>query len=247
MIITCPNCSTKFNLPDANAIPGAKLRCSVCKHVFPLPETAKKEELSLTPKGSDIDMGTLPVPEAKKRKSSSGGLILFLLILCAVAGGTWYAWTYTPLLDGIKSVLVPEKQQVKEDLVSLIALRGMKQYNVSSERLGNLSVIEGKAVNGFNEPRELIRIEASLYDADGKTLVSKQQLAGGRVSLFQLQMLGEQELEQALASKIDIMSNNTNVAPGGEVPFMIVFYNPPDTAVEYGVKIIDAKMPPQKN
>lgn len=248
MIVTCPNCSTKFNLPDANAIPGAKLRCSVCKHVFPLPETEKQEELSLAPKEPHIDMGTFPVPEAKRRKTSTtGSLLIFLIVLCAVAGGTWYAWTYTPLLDGIKSVLVPEKQQAKEDLVSLIALRGMKQYNVNNEKLGNLSVIEGKAVNGFTAPRELIRIEAALYDAEGKTLVSKQQLAGGRVSLFQLQMLGEQELEQALSSKIDIMSNNTNVAPGMEVPFMIVFYNPPDTAVEYGVKIIDAKIPPQKN
>lgn len=247
MIVTCPNCSTKFNLPEANAIPGAKLRCSVCKHVFPLPEQEKKEVLSLTPQGTDINMDTLPIPEAKKRKNSTGSLILFLIILCIVAGGTWYLWTYTPILDGIKSVLVPEKPQEKEDLISRIALRGMKQYNVSSEKLGNLSVIEGKAVNGFAEPRELIRIEAALYDAEGKTLVSKQQLAGGRVSLFQLQMLGEQELEQALTSKIDIMSNNTNVAPGVEVPFMIVFYNPPDTAVEYGVKIIDAKIPPQKN
>lgn len=138
------------------------------------------------------------------------------------------------------------KTAEKVDLVSLIALRGMRQYNVSNEKLGNLSVIEGKAVNGFAEPRELIRIEAALYDAEGKTLVSKQQLAGGRVSLFQLQMLGEQELEQALTSKIDIMSNNTNVAPGGEVPFMVVFYNPPDNAAEYGVKIIDARIPPKK-
>ena len=246
MIVTCPNCSTKFNLPDANATPGAKLRCSVCKHVFPLPETAEKQELSLTPKESGIDIDNLPVPEAKKRKNSSGSLIVLLLLLCAVAGGTWYAWTHTALLDGIKSIIVPEKPQEKVDLVSLIALRGMRQYNVSNEKLGNLSVIEGKAVNGFAEPRELIRIEAALYDAEGKTLVSKQQLAGGRVSLFQLQMLGEQELEQALTSKIDIMSNNTNVAPGCEVPFMVVFYNPPDNAAEYGVKIIDARIPPKK-
>lgn len=111
MIVTCPNCSTKFNLPDANATPGAKLRCSVCKHVFPLPETAEKQELSLTPKESGIDIDNLPVPEAKKRKNSSGSLIVLLLLLCAVAGGTWYAWTHTALLDGIKSIIVPEKPQ----------------------------------------------------------------------------------------------------------------------------------------
>ncbi len=247
MIVICPNCSTKFNLPDESAIPGAKLRCSVCKHVFPLPEDVGEEELSLAPKESETGIAPLPIPEVGKQKNTSASLIILVLLLCAVAGGTWYAWMHTSLLDGIKSVILPESQQEKTDLVSLIALRGMRQYNVNNDKLGNLSVIEGKAVNGFNEPRELIRIEAALYDAEGKTLVSKQQLAGGRVSLFQLQMLTEQELEQALTSKIDIMTNNTNVAPAGEVPFMVVFYNPPDNATEYGVKIIDAKLPPRRN
>ena len=65
------------------------------------------------------------------------------------------------------------------------------------------------------------------------------------MSLFQLQVLGEQELEQALANKIDIMATNTNVLPGGEVPFMVVFYSPPDNAAEYGVKVIDARIPPE--
>jgi translation elongation factor EF-G len=61
--------------------------------------------------------------------------------------------------------------------------------------------------------------------------------------LFQLQVLGEQDIEQALANKIDIMATNTNVLPGGEVPFMVVFYSPPDNAAEFGVKVIDAKVP----
>ena len=41
MIVTCPNCSTKFNLPETQAAPGAKLRCSVCKHVFQLSDGVK--------------------------------------------------------------------------------------------------------------------------------------------------------------------------------------------------------------
>ena len=137
------------------------------------------------------------------------------------------------------------KKQDPVDLVKNIALRGVRQYNISNEKLGNISVVEGKVVNGFNQPRELIRIEASLYDAAGNALVSKQQLAGTSLSLFQLQVLGEQELEQALANKIDIMATNTNVLPGGEVPFMVVFYSPPDNAAEYGVKVIDARIPPE--
>ena len=132
------------------------------------------------------------------------------------------------------------------ELVKNIALRGVRQYNISNEKLGNISVVEGKVVNGFNQPRELIRIEASLYDSAGNALVSKQQLAGTSLSLFQLQVLGEQDIEQALANKIDIMATNTNVLPGGEVPFMVVFYSPPDNAAEFGVKVIDARIPLRK-
>ncbi|SHN68061.1 DUF3426 domain-containing protein [Desulfovibrio litoralis] len=34
MIVACPNCSTKYKLPDEQVRPGAKARCSVCSEVF---------------------------------------------------------------------------------------------------------------------------------------------------------------------------------------------------------------------
>lgn len=36
MIVACPKCSTKYNLPDEQFRPGAKARCTVCAEVFPL-------------------------------------------------------------------------------------------------------------------------------------------------------------------------------------------------------------------
>ena len=91
-------------------------------------------------------------------------------------------------------------------------------------------------MNGFNQPRELIRIEASLYDSAGNALVSKQQLAGTSLSLFQLQVLGEQDIEQALANKIDIMATEYPMSsPGGEGSLSwSVFYKP---AGAYCVKL----------
>ena len=89
----------------------------------------------------------------------------------------------------------------------------------------------------------MIRLEASLYDKDNKVVATKQQLAGNAVSLFQLQVLSEQELEQTLANKLGVLTNNTNVPAGGEVPFMIVFCKPPASATEIGVKVVDARLP----
>ncbi|MEG2140258.1 MAG: DUF3426 domain-containing protein [Bilophila sp.] len=246
MIVTCRNCNTKFNLPDKQAAPGAKLRCSVCKYVFTLADAMDDPD---EPDAQDLDLSLTQtdLPKEKKSRKTLIGVVLTLLILCVGAGGTWWAWKYSPFLDDVKKLIAPAEKQDPVDLVRLIALRGVRQYNISNEKLGNISVVEGKTVNGFPDPRELIRVEAALYDAEGKVLVSKQQLAGTSVSLFQLQVLGEQELEQALANKIDILTNNTNVPPGTEVPFMVVFYSPPDNAAEFGVKVIDARLPPEKN
>lgn len=247
MIVTCPNCKTKFNLPEEAARPGAKLRCSVCKFVFNLPESAvPPPQEDSGPDLSDLVDANTERKREKKKRGSYKGLILALVFLLFAAGGIYALLVYTPVVEKIQALLTPEEKINPADLVRHIALRGVRQYNVNNEKSGNISVIEGKAVNGFPDSRELIRIEAALYDAGGNMLVSKQQLAGTSVSLFQLRVLGEQELEQALANKIDILTNNTNVQPAAEVPFMVVFYAPPDRATEFGVKVIDARIPPAR-
>ena len=98
-----------------------------------------------------------------------------------------------------------EVEQLKET-VRLLTVRNMRQYVVNNEKIGKLIVIEGKVVNEFDEPRELIRIEATLYDSQGTPIVTKDQLAGTMVTLFQLQVLSEEELEQALKNRWDIVN-----------------------------------------
>lgn len=248
MIVTCPNCSTRFNLPDDQSRPGAKMRCSVCKHVFALetPESVAPVAEPLTEESMNLDFGG-SAPKAKKSSKKRPVLkILLALVLLLGAGGAG-AWFFAPelvtsLIPGLKSGSAQPPSA--EDLISRISLNDVRQYQVTNEKTGPLTVIEGKTVNGFNVPRELIRVEAALYDKDGRVLTSKQQLAGNAVSLFQLQVLGEQELEQALSNKLGVLTYNTNVPPGGEVPFMIVFYNPPEAANEFGIKVVDARIPP---
>lgn len=237
MIVTCPNCLTKFNFPETQARPNTKLRCSVCKHIFPL----INEPLDLNPEHSNNSKKT-----NKKTKRSGTKKLFLVLFIVIIATGVYGFLNYPQVSEMVQHFLFSEKKEEPLDLISLIALRGVVQYNINNEKIGNISVIEGKVVNGFPTPRELIRLEASLYDKNGKLLVSKQQLAGTSVSLFQLQVLGEQELERALTNKIDILANNTNVPSKGEVPFMIIFYNPPDNAAEFGVKVIDARLPPEQ-
>ena len=52
-------------------------------------------------------------------------------------------------------------------------------------------------------------------------------------------------MESFLNNKVEILANNTNVRHGGEVPFMVLFYAPPEDVAEFGVKIVDVKDVPE--
>ncbi len=140
----------------------------------------------------------------------------------------------------------PAAKAEETSRVKDIVLQNVRQYYVTNEKAGQLFVIEGKAVNNFKSPKEMIKLEAALFDEKGNVLTSKDILSGNTVSLFQLQVMTRQELESALTSQVGVLTNNTNLATGAETPFMIVFFDPPEAVKEFGVKVVDAKDPPGK-
>jgi len=154
--------------------------------------------------------------------------------------------TFT-FLDQEKPEQPPEvlPEVLRGEHVDLISLQNVRQYFVTNEKIGQLFVIEGKARNDFSTPMELIKIEAGLFDEQGQVVERQEFLAGNTVTLFQLQILSEEELQAALQAKVGILSNNTNLRPGMDVPFMAVFANPPDIVQEYGLKVVEARHPPR--
>lgn len=233
MEITCPQCSSRFNLPDKMARPGAKLRCTVCKNIFQLPGAPANRKAQAPTRE---EAATLPA--MAPRKKGMGRLFLWLFValaLCSGAAGGYYYW--------INRETPPPQEEIAKN-VELLTMRNVRQYNLLNEKVGKVFVIEGKVVNEFPEPRDFIELEGALYDNDKAPVAVKKQMAGSQLSLFQLQVLSEKEMDAFLNNKMEILANNTNVPPGGEVPFMILFYAPPDNVAEFGVKITDARRTP---
>lgn len=235
MEITCPECSSRFNLPDQLAKPGAKLRCTVCKTVFQLPGKEKSPPPPPPPSATlSATTASAPLPNLPVKKKHGKLWIVSSLLIALIAGaGTWYFYSDT------KETPATEEEVAKK--VELLTMRNVRQYTLPNEKVGKVFVIEGKVVNEFPEPKELIELEAAIYDKNRQPVQVKRQLAGAQLSLFQLQVLSEKEMEAFLNNKMEILANNTNVPPGGEVPFMMLFYAPPDDLSEFGVKITDAK------
>jgi predicted Zn finger-like uncharacterized protein len=208
--------------------------------------------------GFDLDGGSKKKGKKGKKKAGKGGgrkgLLIVLVLLLLVGGGAAGVWFFVPHLlpFGPKAEQPPADQgEVKTDVISTkkikdIVLLNVKQYVINNEKVGQMVVIEGKVVNNFPTPKELIKVQASMFDDNGVVVASSQMLCGNTLSLYQLQTFSQPEIDDGLGNKVGILTNNTNIQPGGDVPFMIVFPNPPATATSFGVDVIEAKDPPKE-
>ncbi|MEZ7198252.1 DUF3426 domain-containing protein [Pseudodesulfovibrio karagichevae] len=207
--------------------------------------------------GGSLELDEAPEPGSRK----SLGCLIVLLVLAVGIGAAIYfrVWSYAgvDLGDMLKNVpfvgqLFMEKTGGDEEpapgespaeRVRKIELKNVKQYYVANEKVGNLFVVEGKAVNKFSKPKERIKVEVILYDASNNVLTSQSFLCGNVLSQFQLQVQTEKEIKDGLASDVGILSNNTFIRPGASTPFMAVFFAPPEGVKEFMVKVVDVGDP----
>ena len=127
------------------------------------------------------------------------------------------------------------------DLEKRFKLQGVRQYYVKNERLGSMLVVEGRVVNAGREPVDLVEVEATLFGTGGAVLMVKRAMAGVTLALSQLETFLEADIEALLNDEAGILTTNRNVAGGNSVPFMVVFFNPPEGVAEFAVKVADAQ------
>lgn len=255
MNVTCPRCETTFSLPVDAYVPGRKARCSQCKNVFTLPEPDLDADIS----SSEGGMAENKKSSKKDKASGKGGkkspkksIIILVALVIVFAGLGYGGFSLYKILAGpslssdprpVPELTEDEKARLLEleRSVSRIALEDVRQFVVKNEKLGDIVVVHGRAINGFDSPKELISVEVRLFDNEGRVIAEKQQVAGVTLTRFQLSMLSEREFEEALNNKIDILTNNVNVPPNGAVPFVIVFPEVPKGFVEFEVRPIAAR------
>jgi len=271
MIVQCPECRTSYNFDEGQiGAGGRKVRCSRCQHVFEVfktdTQTVEKtvdDVFSQAPafydeQGCDAEEGagktqTLLDEDDTAPRKKKHLVLKLLLVLLFLLGVGFAAYHFAPALlekthsSSVGEKKVGEQKNDAEKVVPEISLENVRQYFVKNEKIGQVFVVEGKAVNGFKVPKELIQLRIKLFDKDGKTIKTKEFYCGNVISYFQLQVLNLEELESALTAKVGILTNNTNLKPGAEVPFMVVFPNPPETLQEFGLDAIEAKDPPESS
>ena len=256
MLIACPRCETTFTLPDALYKPGKKARCSNCGLVFAMSAPAPEKGPAAAPvEKAPPPPVTVPAPEKKLpfhvryRKALAGAAAFLLLLLLGY--GVWLI--IASFVGGSKApVAAPAEGQQEqagaaqqadlERLISGISLDEIRQFQVDNTLIGKIMVIQGVAVNTSDSYKDFITIEARILDANGRTLGEPvQQLCGVSLTLFQLQSLSVEELRTTLNNRITILTYNTNIAPRGIVPFVVVFPSPPANMKKFEVRVISVR------
>lgn len=237
MIITCPACLTKFKLAEER-IPagGAKARCSKCQHIFfiskePGPPVEPPEAEFPAPAAQISGQAEQKVRIWAPAKSSGTKKSLRILIIVIFLAGLAYG------LGQLRpDNFLNEKAQryyslfrsylgFKKNGPGFISLEKIRGYYLDNKHRQKIFVVEGEAVNRWNEPRSFIKVRGILLDAQGAKIEEKTSYCGNILLEEDLKNFPPEAIEKSLAAQFGETFANVNIPPGKGIPFMIVFSN----------------------
>lgn len=247
MIITCPECLTKFNL-DEEKIPqeGIKARCSRCQHIFPVAKPAPADESFYTQGETLAGIQEDEAYQRPFRRWFFHWKWAAVILLAAVIGGGLFYLGKTLTLPRFSTLgkYFDEKAEalkkftlnspffrrylgIKNPSEGFLSLERVRGYYLESNNLSRVFVIEGEAVNHWKESRSFIKVKGVLLDSKGKKVQEKEAYCGNLLSEKDLKEMNKEAIEKSLSSQFGISFSNVNIQPNKAVPFMIVFMDLP--------------------
>jgi predicted Zn finger-like uncharacterized protein len=227
MTITCPQCRTKFLL-DEERIPagGGKARCSRCRTVFEIP----RHPASDAPAETDLREGAPPAepsdptPRPEKRRAALTW-IWGLLVLSLLAVGTWALWEKAPYLRRAEAFIAALRESLglSDSSPASIGLENLRGYYIENIHTKWIFVVEGQAVNHWNETRSFLKVRGTLLDAKGRKVEEKAAFCGNILGEKDLREMTRESIQKSLSSQFGVSFSNVNVPPRKSVPFMVVF------------------------
>jgi predicted Zn finger-like uncharacterized protein len=177
-----------------------------------------------------------PRPKAPSGKPSVALLALLFVVLAG--GGAYLAFTETgqqtlrTLIPSMESLWLGGKESVKP-----YSIGNLIGYYETGDKAGRMFVIKGVATNQGRKKKSGIRIRAELLDGNHRTIAEKTVYGGNIIT--GLRSADQETIETAMSNRFGDKLSNVDVAPGKSVPFMLVFFNPPEGIEEYRLEALD--------
>jgi len=211
-------------------------------------ETLREIEARQAPAGEPLEAGDILLPAGEKpeeeeepppppagdsRPRPSWLLIALAVFLAVVIGGSAFLFLYPDMRGALVSDLVASVPALESvfgrDLQSGevnpgdIRIQQVRRRLMANMLLGDLLILEGKALNASPQTVTRIRVQGRLYDAANRIVRSRISYAGNLLSDAELASLSEEDLQKRLSFPQITPAVKDSVAPGASIPFMIVF------------------------
>ena len=100
-----------------------------------------------------------------------------------------------------------------------------------------LFVIEGKVTNNHAKPCHSIQVKGVLFNERGKRSDEETAYCGNILTKKELASASEESIRKRLQNPVGSNLSNFNIPPGKLIPFMLVFFDPPEKLSEFSIEI----------
>jgi hypothetical protein len=167
---------------------------------------------------------------------------LFLALAISIlllAGGTFHFVNGNSSRKSSDSVIPARARSIPEN--SVFNVGNLKGY-LNRKRSGEtFYVVKGYVTNIGKALSSGIRIQATLLGKDNEALAEKTVFAGNPLDEALIPHMDREGIERFMSTRLGEGDPNMEIAPGKVLPFMVVFFDPPEGVESFRVKAIDAE------
>ncbi len=102
--------------------------------------------------------------------------------------------------------------------------------------------IDGKVTNNYPKPCHSIQVKGILFDERGKRSAEETVFCGNILTKKELRSASDDRIRESLQNPVGSSLSNFNIQPGTSIPFMLVFFDPPDKLSEFSIEIAGYKL-----
>ena len=121
-----------------------------------------------------------------------------------------------------------------------ISILGISGKWVNSPKAGKLFVMRGKARNGYDHARGMIKVNGKLFSKGKKLEKSETIFCGNNLTEEELNTLDVETIKKRLQVRAGKKKSNMKIVSGRVIPFMIVFSDLPENLDDYTIEVVES-------
>ena len=205
-------------------------------------EDALNEDITQDEIEEEDEKPEVEPPKVKKKHRRPGLILIIIITAFVLILGALSVYLFAPglLPDGLSGMQSPEEADITDTGNRRLDIVDVEGNFFSTDKIGQLYIIKGKIINNYPKSRSHILIKATIEDEKRNPVDRKLAYAGNIFTEHELKDISIEEIEKRLKNKSGINNSNINVAPKDSVPFMIIFYNLPDSISDYVVETVSS-------